>query len=390
MPDRGALRRANFFRATMRDPDAHTAPDAAINEALLVVGASIDAQAKSDGRQLSTVQRERALSVAQRLLRSLPRDQLHSISAHSGMLKSITDQSLTVTPVTEPRAVAAARLDDRSQGVEAGSDPASAPFGRRALDDDGRPTSSSRFAELGPASEATRVMQEARGEAIRLGMPWAANNQDLLRLGAPAIRTLHEAGVQRQTFERMTSDKVGIRAATAVNFAAWARRHNMTPEQTNRLMNNTSDLHERLSAGRPAEERREVQRDLDASFGRFLARPNTPEARRALEDDRMRHARTEQDRQHIRENTRELERASHNHAAAVRNDAPATARRDADIATRDADVGARNSDVARHREATQSNDAALAGLNAPAAAINNPGQVQPSSQPRTPPAPRPS
>ena len=53
----------------------------------------IEAQALSEGRTLTGVQLDRSLSVAQRLLRSMPAHELRSIST-SALLKSITDQSL--------------------------------------------------------------------------------------------------------------------------------------------------------------------------------------------------------------------------------------------------------------------------------------------------------
>ncbi|MEQ1718127.1 MAG: hypothetical protein ABL907_19470 [Hyphomicrobium sp.] len=287
MPDRGAQRKANFFKGTMRDPDAHTTPDAAIDDALIVVGASIDAQAKVDGHELSTMQRQRALSVAQRLLRALPRDQLQNISAHSGLLKSITDQSLAVAPIADPRAAAQARLDERGQGVGTG-DPATALLGRRGIDGSGA-SSFARLTELGGATstEMARTIEQARSEAFRLGMPWAANNPELLRLGAGAIKTLHEAGVQKERFERMTGDKVGFRAATAVDIAAYAKRHNLTPEQTNALYDKINNGVEIISGGNKG-----VQRELDEATRRFVTTPDSPESRRALEDSFRRHADT--------------------------------------------------------------------------------------------------
>ncbi|MEQ1615882.1 MAG: hypothetical protein ABL904_24255 [Hyphomicrobiaceae bacterium] len=326
MSDRGAQRKANFFKGTMRDPDAHTTPDAAIDDALIVVGASIDAQAKVDGHDLSTVQRQRALSVAQRLLRALPRDQLQNISAHSGLLKSITDQSLAVAPITDPRAAAQARLDERGQGVGTG-DPATALLGRRGLD--GMGTSSfARLTELGGATstEMARTIEQARSEAFRLGMPWAANNPELLRLGAGAIKTLHEAGVQKERFERMTGDKVGFRAATAVEIAAYAKRHNLTPEQTNALYDKINNGVEIISGGNKG-----VQRELDEATRRYVTGPDSPEARKALEDAYTKHAKTP-----------EAQRAAVEVPKAI---VEASRQTQADIAARNADIAARNTKV---------------------------------------------
>lgn len=191
---------------------------------------------------------------------------------------------------------------------------------REGSDRGERTASGARFDAMGDS--VAKRMDDARSLAVTLGMGWAVNNPDLLRLGPGAIKTLHEAGVRRETFERMVSERVGIRAETAVHFAAWARRHHLTPEQTNRLADSTSDLHESLSAGHPPEERRRIQRELDQAFDRYTRGPDTPEARRALEEERMRHARTEQQREQIRANARELEAAHRDHgAAAVGRDA---------------------------------------------------------------------
>lgn len=312
MQDRGAQRKANFFKGTMRDPDAHTAPDAAIDDALIVVAASIDAQAKADGHDLSTVQRQRALSVAQRLLRALPRDQLQNISAHSGLLKSITDQSLAVAPITDPRAAAQARLEERGQGVGTG-DPATALIGRRGLD--GMGTSSfARLAELGGATstEMARTIEQARYEAFRLGMPWAANNPELLKLGPGAIKTLHDAGVQKERFERMTGDKVGFRASTAVAIAAYAKKHNLTPEQTNALYDKINNGVEIISGGDKA-----IQRELDEATRKFVSGPDTPEARKALEESYKKHATTPEAQRAAEDVTKALVAPTQREAAAI-------------------------------------------------------------------------
>ena len=78
MLERAEHRRANFFRGTMRDPDAHTVPDALEAQALATVATSIEAQALAEGRVLDGFRKNHALAVAQRLLRSLPREQLQS------------------------------------------------------------------------------------------------------------------------------------------------------------------------------------------------------------------------------------------------------------------------------------------------------------------------
>lgn len=222
MTEGASRRRANFFRGTANDPNVHTVSDSALDNALIVVGASIDAQAKTDGYDITSVQRQRALSVAQRLLRALPRDQLQNISAQSGLLKSIADQSLAVAPVTDPRAVTLMRLEERGQGVAA-SETASGIFGRRGLDGSGA-SSFARLAEIGgvTSTEMARTIEQARYEAIRLGIPWAANNPDLLRLGAGAIKAIAEVNLKEQSYKRLTND-AHFGAKDVVTFADYAK-----------------------------------------------------------------------------------------------------------------------------------------------------------------------
>lgn len=327
-------RSANFFRGTRRDP--HIAYDALEAQALNVVRESIIAHAHGLHRNLSPSDLDRMLSAAQSQLRGLSPEDLRGISPSSAILKTITDASFAAAPVADQRTQAtllAATANDPAGGAEVGS-----TFAARMLRLDmerAERASSSRFDGLGGDRLTQGDLQNiaaARSLARDLGMPWAANNPDLLRLGPSAIRTLHEAGVQRQTFERMTSERVGIRAETAVGMAAWAKRQNLTPVETNRIMNSTSDLHERLSAGRTPEEQRRVQRELDESLKRFTERPNTADARQALEDDRMRHARNEQEREQIRQNSRVLAEAEKANVAATVARNEAVQRSQADVA----------------------------------------------------------
>lgn len=135
--------------------------------------------------------------------------------------------------------------------------------------------------------EQARNMAAARAMASELGMPWAANNPELLKLGPAAIKTLHEAGVQRERFERMTGDKVGFRASTAVAIAAFAKRHNLTPEETNQLYDKISNGAEIVSGGNRA-----IQRELDQATNAYVTGADTPEARDKLRQAWDKHADT--------------------------------------------------------------------------------------------------
>lgn len=279
MPDRGAQRKANFFKGTMREPDAHTTPDAAIDDALIVVGASIDAQAKVDGHDLSTVQRQRALSVAQRLLRALPRDQLQNISAHSGLLKSITDQSLAVAPITDPRAAAQARLDERGQGVGTG-DPATALLGRRGIDGIGA-SSFARLTELGGATstEMARAIEQARSEAFRLGIPWAANNPDLLRLGPAAIKAIAATNLKEAGYKALREGS-HYQTQDIVTFAKHSKIRGFDAENAAHA---TRDLVQGQPPGQQAG-LAEVLKGYDRAVVDAHAKPNDAAARQKLEE----------------------------------------------------------------------------------------------------------
>ncbi|MEQ1698190.1 MAG: hypothetical protein ABL901_20360 [Hyphomicrobiaceae bacterium] len=277
MSERASIRRANFFKGTMRDPDAHTTPDAAIDNALLVVGASIDAQAQADGRELSTVQRQRALSVAQRLLRSLPRDQLQNISAHSGLLKSIADQSLAVSPVTDPRAAAQARLDERGQGVGTG-EPSTALLGRRGID--GGASSFARLAEMGGTStEMARTIDQARYEAIKLGIPWAANNPDLLRLGAGAIKAIAATNLKETGYKALRDGSF----YEAKDIVAFAKHSTLRGFDAEKAAHATKDLVQ----AQPADQQQplaDILKKFDHAAAASYANPADTAARQRLEE----------------------------------------------------------------------------------------------------------
>jgi hypothetical protein len=135
-------------------------------------------------------------------------------------------------------------------------------------------------------------MAAARAMATQLGMSWAANHTDLLKLGPAAIKALHDVGVQRERFERMTGDKVGFKAETAVAIARFAKRHNLTPEQTNRLYDDISKGAEIVSGGN-----KHIQRELDQATREYVSGPDTPEAREKFQKAWGKHAKTPEQQQ---------------------------------------------------------------------------------------------
>ncbi|MEQ1652402.1 MAG: hypothetical protein ABL897_07940, partial [Hyphomicrobium sp.] len=314
-----ALRRYdNFFRGTRSEREPQIAFDSLEAQALNIVRESIVAHASSMRRNLSPSDLDRMLSAAQSQLRGMSPEDLRGISPSSAILKTITDASFAAAPVTDPRTQAtliAAAGNDPAGGVEAGSAYA-ARMVRLDTERAERAASSNRYDGMGASERLSQGdlqnIAAARSLARDLGMSWAANNQELLRLGPAAIKTLHEAGVQRERFERMTGDKVGFRAATAVDIAAFAKRHNLTPEQTNRLYDKISDGVEIISGGN-----RGIQRELDEATRRYVTAPDSPESRRALEDSYRRHADTPEKKKAAEDVTRALIAATQQRDAQV-------------------------------------------------------------------------
>ena len=299
-------RRTNFFRDTTRHSDPDMAHEALEAQALGLVRASLEADALDNRRDLKAADMDRMLSAAKGKLRGMSERELRGISSSSALLKSLTDYSLAAAPTSDlrsPAALAALAGRDKNVGVD-GVIGITARLLRADIERAERAASGARYDGMGgerlsPAD--LQNMASARSLAVSLGMPWALNNPELLKLGAGAIKTLHEAGVQKERFERMTGDRVGFRAATAVEIAAYAKRHNLTPEQTNALYDKINNGVEIISGGNKG-----IQRDLDEATRRYITAPDSPESRRALEDSFRRHADTPEKKKAAEDVTRAL------------------------------------------------------------------------------------
>ena len=277
----GAHRRyTNFFRGTSRERDPAIAYDALEAQALNVVRESIVAHALSMHRELSSADLSRMLAAAQSQLRGLPPEDLRGISPSSAILKMITDYSFAAAPVNADgtqAALAAAATLEQGAGSDFGT-----TFAARMLRLNRERANSSRYDDLDGerlSQSDLQNMAAARATAQDLGMSWALNNPELLKLGPSAIKTLHEAGVQRERFERMTGKSVGFDASTAVEIAAFAKRHKLTPEQTNKLYDKISDGVEVISGGNKT-----IQGELRDATRAYVTGVDTPEARKALKE----------------------------------------------------------------------------------------------------------
>lgn len=338
-------RRTNFFRDIAREPEASVALDALKEQALNLVRASLEADALDNRRDLRPDDMDRMLSVAKGKLRGMSERELRGISASSASLKTLTDHSLSAAPVSDPRSPAALALAaerDKAAAVDGGNS-FTARLLRADMDRAERAASGARYDGMGGERLSPGDLQNmasARSLAVSLGMPWALNNPELLRLGPSAIKTLHEAGVQKERFERMTGDKVGFRAATAVDMAAFAKRHNLTPEQTNALFDKINSGVEIISGGN-----RTIQRELDEATRKYVTGPDTPEARKALEDSYKKHA-----------TTPEAQKAAVDTPQAIIAAAEQTR---ADLAARDAKVVQADAKVVKTEVAAADNSAGL-------------------------------
>lgn len=328
--DAAERRRANFFRDIVREPEANVALDALKAQALDLVRASLEADALDNRRDLRPDDMDRMLSVAKGKLRGMSERELRGISASSASLKTLTDYSLTAAPVTDqrsPAALAAAAEREKAASVDGGTG-ISARLLRADMERAERVASGARYDGMGGSerlsSSDLQNMASARSAAMSLGMPWALNNPELLKLGAGAIKTLHDAGVQKERFERMTGDKVGFRAATAVEIAAFAKRHNLTPQQTNALYDKISDGVEVISGGNKG-----IQRELDEATRRYVTGTDTPEARKALEEAYRKHADTPEKKKAADEVPKAL-------IAATQRDQTAVVKADATVAATNA------------------------------------------------------
>lgn len=328
-------RSANFFRGTRRDQ--HIAYDALEMQALRVVHESIVARAQSMRRNLSPSDLNQMLSAAQSQLRGLSPEDLRGISPSSAILKTITDASFSAVLVNDPRANAArlaGAANDPTSSVEGGGTFAARML-RLDFERENRAASSNRYEGMGGNERLSQAdlqnVAAARSLARDLGMPWVANNPELLRLGPTAIKTLHEAGVQRERFERMTGDKVGFRAATAVDIAAFAKRHNLSPEQTNQLFDRVSDGVQVISGGNRA-----IQRELDEATRQFVTDPQAPNAKERLEAAYNRHADTPEKRKAAERTTKALEEAAQRNAVVIQRVDVSQAREGAAVAANSA------------------------------------------------------
>ena len=86
---------------------------------------------------------------------------------------------------------------------------------------EGTDGSSARFDGMGTQGY-TQTQLQARDLATKLGLGWATNNPDLLRLGPSAIQALADVHLQKESYERFKNG--GLSDKAIVGGARWAKR----------------------------------------------------------------------------------------------------------------------------------------------------------------------
>lgn len=95
-----------------------------------------------------------------------------------------------------------------------------------------------------PAGQA-----QMRDLAIQKGIPWAANNRELLQLGPAAIESIAQANLNRETYSRLTND-ASFSAKNVVTITDYANR---TGTDANKIGNAIADANDGLT---PEEKKR--------------------------------------------------------------------------------------------------------------------------------------
>lgn len=277
MPDRSQQRRANFFKDTRRDPEAHTVPDALEAQALTAIETNIRTEADTAGRPIDAAKVRQALAVAQRLIRQLPREQLQSIASSGGLLQSITAQSLAGTGTT-----AAGKTDPRALPDGSGAPRESGATLLRLGDGSLRGDSGARFNALAGEDRMSPAMAQAiagaRAEALRLGMPWAANHPDLLKLGPAAIKAIAETNL-RETGYKALRNGAFYEAPDIVAFAKHAKLRGFDAEKAAK---STEALIQGLPPGEQQSTSR-IMRDFDHAAAAHFANPSDAAAKARYE-----------------------------------------------------------------------------------------------------------
>jgi hypothetical protein len=147
-------------------------------------------------------------------------------------------------------------------------------FGRLA-GRDGVEGSSARFDGIGTQG-FTQTQLQARDLATKLGLGWATNNPDLLRLGPSAIQALADVHLQKESYERFKNG--GLSDKAIVGGARWAKR-------TGTDYNEASKTYEAVQQALPAADQQAHSRAVEQYFKTVgTDKPPTPAVEQAAKD----------------------------------------------------------------------------------------------------------
>jgi hypothetical protein len=140
---------------------------------------------------------------------------------------------------------------------------------------DGVDASGARFDGL-VSQGFTQTQLQARDLATKLGMGWAANNPDLLRLGPSAIQALADVHLQKESYERFKNG--GLSDKTIMGGARWAKR-------TGTDYNEASKTYDAVQQALPAADQHAHSRAVEQYFKAVgTEKPRTPAEEQAAKD----------------------------------------------------------------------------------------------------------
>jgi hypothetical protein len=125
-----------------------------------------------------------------------------------------------------------------------------------------------------------QAMAEMRNLAIQQGVPWIANNPDLLRLGPSAIQTLADVKLREESYRQLT-EGAQYKAKDVVALARFAKEKKIdandlakTITENNRAI--ATDPHGKIDP-------KILEQLRDAQTG-YMARPNDPAAKKKIDE----------------------------------------------------------------------------------------------------------
>jgi hypothetical protein len=114
----------------------------------------------------------------------------------------------------------------------------------------------------------TQNQVQARDLAAKLGLGWATNNPDLLRLGPSAIQALADVHLRQDSYERFKNG--GLSAKTIVAGARYAKKHDIDYNEASKAY---EDVHKSVS---PSDQK--VHSDAVTKFNESAGQPNAKPA----------------------------------------------------------------------------------------------------------------